>query len=233
MIVAIGDTHGKFSELIWKLTQLNIENVSYVQVGDFGIGFSKLNDETKKLSELNDLLASTNSSMYVIRGNHDDPDMWNSHVFNFDRITLVKDNTILKIEGKWCLFAGGAPSIDKIDRIEGITWWADEVYEFSDPEIPAGCESLACVFTHDVYHPISAFNMSAPIVTSYLALDADLLEILSKSQQEMKSLYSWIESKFGVDNLDWYHGHYHKDTVTYNGTQTTHCIAPIGIKEVM
>lgn len=73
-----------------------------VQVGDFGLGFVRM--------------PTLGGGHRFIRGNHDCPALCR------ERPDWIADGTV---EGD-TMFVGGASSIDRHQRIEGVSWWADE-----------------------------------------------------------------------------------------------------------
>lgn len=125
----IGDIHGKM--LHYLSTIDGIEDS--IQVGDFGVGFGTVGAPDyidKQISEIP-------GNHRFIRGNHDHPkDCTRSKYW-------IKDGTI---EDNMML-VGGAYSIDREYRIDGISWWRDEelsyeelnglisLYSFMQPEI--------------------------------------------------------------------------------------------------
>lgn len=109
LIRFIGDIHCNF-----KNYQRLIEGSEYsIQVGDFGIGFGIAPPKV-----------STNHRF--IRGNHD---YLMEIISNHDCKNWIPDGTI--IYGKiFCV--GGAFSVDKVLRTEGVDWWADEELSTSE-----------------------------------------------------------------------------------------------------
>lgn len=100
----IGDIHGKIGPYLNCLSGC----AESVQVGDFGLGFG-------------DLTAACVDSMiggghYFIRGNHDSP----------DECAKSKHWIVDGHYERGMMFVGGADSIDKEYRIEGVSWWRDE-----------------------------------------------------------------------------------------------------------
>lgn len=124
----IGDIHGEFDFLKEKLENYFSkpdENLNFIQVGDFGIGFQNPDKELKKLINLNQFLKDLRANMFVIRGNHDDPSYWNGN-FIFSNLKLIPDYTYLNLNDYKFLLVGGAISLDRIDRINGVSWWENE-----------------------------------------------------------------------------------------------------------
>lgn len=231
MIVAVGDIHGKIADLSEKIRSLNLDHkVSFIHLGDFGLGFDHPIKEHKRLKELDYTLANSGSKMFVIRGNHDDPAKWtNSGSYSIDNIQFVNDNTVMEIEGKVCLFAGGAISIDRINRNKGVNYWTNETYKWEKPNmVPKRIDYL---FTHDVYHQCSPFNIESPITLKWLTVDKTLRYDLEQSQNEMKRLYDFVMSI--NEDFNWYHGHYHETHTTIRGKQKTYSVSIMELKEVI
>ena len=105
--VFLGDVHGNMQHCL-HVAQTNTRAV-IVQVGDMGVGFRELKD----ISVLD--LLPPNFKFFV--GNHD-----NRQLANTSSVCLGDFGEYLEK----IFFVSGANSIDKEDRIEGISWWADE-----------------------------------------------------------------------------------------------------------
>ena len=120
-VTFIGDVHGQFE--IYNRIRLQHDNPT-IQVGDFGFGFEPIPNDLRETDR-------------IVRGNH-------------DNLTIAKtcpnwipDGTV---ESNM-MFVGGAFSVDRWRRIEGVDWWADEelsihelgqminIYEVAKPEI--------------------------------------------------------------------------------------------------
>jgi predicted phosphodiesterase len=115
----IGDVHGKYDQYkkIIKGTTRSI------QVGDMGVGFRSYNFERELVRSANpphDLMIKHGAR--YIRGNHDNP-----NVCRMDK-KWIPDGTVEDD----VMFIGGATSIDKAYRTEGLSWWADEECAYND-----------------------------------------------------------------------------------------------------
>ena len=109
----IGDVHGKFMGYM----NLCIDSPNpTIQIGDFGLGFSKPMDEWVQ-EWMRD-----NDGHEFIRGNHDNPTKC-KNTAGYIPDGTVKDNM---------MFIGGAWSIDRAWRTEGLDWWNDEELSLSD-----------------------------------------------------------------------------------------------------
>ena len=141
----VGDIHGSFeptSKFSTKIRQK--ENVIYFQCGDFGIGFGEIDKDIKKLNILDELLQQRNSELYVIRGNHDDPKYFNGSFNQFTNIKFLPDYSILEIQGHKILCVGGAISVDRVFRKEGLSYWKNEPFVLKDDykELPTDCDII-------------------------------------------------------------------------------------------
>ena len=117
----MGDIHGDFYIIERRLHTLE-EGSLLIQVGDFGVGFRPASEKSH-FEEINKILEKKNITLYVIRGNHDDPSLFGT---THGRIHLLEDYTFENINGKDWLFIGGATSIDRIFRRAGTNYWPEE-----------------------------------------------------------------------------------------------------------
>lgn len=102
-----GDIHGNVD---WYSAQLKNSPYPTVQVGDYGIGF---------VDNPIPVLFPENQHRFI-RGNHDNPELCKQQE-NF-----IDDGTIENVGDNTIMYIGGASSIDRMYRIEGISWWPDE-----------------------------------------------------------------------------------------------------------
>lgn len=105
----IGDIHGKW----WAYKKI-IEALKgpSIQVGDFGFGFNELDRVVPPYWDMRHRF---------IRGNHDCPEKCQKHL-NYLGDYGVTDDGIF--------FVGGAYSIDRTWRIEGVSWWWNEEIQY-------------------------------------------------------------------------------------------------------
>jgi hypothetical protein len=236
MIIVVGDVHGRFNEFkigvrnILNETQNETEPINFVQVGDFGLGFKQPGLTFQDLADLDNDLILRNSHVWVIRGNHDNPAFWNpSTGYRFQNIHFVQDDSILELDGKQCYFAGGAISIDRIARRNGVDYWASETYSHKQKVID---NPIDLIFTHDVYQEISNFSIhTADIVKSWIERDKFLYADLLAQQYELKCLYENIS--LNTKTIKWYHGHYHQSSICYYDNDSFTCgLAELEFKEI-
>ena len=100
-ILFIGDTHGDNINIphhVEKQTKIpQQEPKALIHVGDFGVGFQSYDTEMHLLDSLNTKLIEHNTTMYVVRGNHDNPEWFNGE-FVFSNLVFLKDHTVLEFQ---------------------------------------------------------------------------------------------------------------------------------------
>jgi predicted phosphodiesterase len=111
----VGDVHGHFK------AYQNIINGSTasIQVGDFGLGFGK---DPKGFPW----------NHYFIRGNHDNQAVCEMYDGWLEDGSWMPLNWFFKGSVGDMMFVGGALSIDKHLRTEGVDWWRDEELSYVD-----------------------------------------------------------------------------------------------------
>lgn len=193
----IGDVHGLVHELS-ELLQNTSDVVSEVfQVGDMGVGFG---ESEYWRDRLNGMLEAKNARW--IRGNHDNPSVCK------EMTTWIPDGTVKND----MMFIGGAWSIDRAHRTEGVNWWPNEelsmqelydmidLYEVVRPKI---------MVTHDA--PTSAatqmfFTENRPI--------AKFPQTNTRTAEALETMFQIHQPKLHV------FGHWHYDVdKTINGTR--------------
>jgi UDP-2,3-diacylglucosamine pyrophosphatase LpxH len=209
MLVFIGDIHGEFKELADKLAMTNVRDSSFIQVGDFGVGLKTKENEFVQLQELNSQLKSGDNMMYIVRGNHDSPLYFNGDS-SYSNITFLKDYTLLKLEGKTILLAGGAISIDRSARVLDSSYWKEEIFVYKETlleEALEGCGKLDIMVTHSApaeFHPLEINKL----VFDWAKGDPTLISDLKKERYRHSLLLNGLEGKKLKPNF-WYYGHYH------------------------
>ncbi|MFZ6013406.1 MAG: metallophosphoesterase [Bacteroidota bacterium] len=208
MLLFLGDVHGEFPELSKKIVRYQISNASIIQVGDFGIGF-RIKQEIEELQVLNSILAESNSTLYTVRGNHDDPSFFTGRSA-FSNIVFVQDYTLLTVEGHNILLVGGAVSVDRSVRALGSDYWKDEVFTYNEKlltDVLANVSSLDIVVTHNAPTEFWPYTFDG-IVSKFAQRD----DLLLRDLQQDRGNYSRLLKHLQVMNLlpeSWYYGHFH------------------------
>jgi predicted phosphodiesterase len=212
-MILLGDIHGDFQAIVNFARKKDTSEPSYlIQVGDFGAGFNS--EFLIDMDYLNQELANANITLYVIRGNHDDPKYFNGE-HEWSNLKLLKDYSILVIEAKRILLVGGAISIDRLHRKENVSWWRDETFNFNR-ELLETFENIDVVITHsspNFVYP-QTFNH---LVMSFAAYDPNLLNDLTFERERFNEMYEILIKKNNIKH--WFYGHFHTTrSETYENT---------------
>ena len=209
----LGDVHAE-SPLMRDF--LNSEEKYCLQLGDFGFIF-KYND-WKWNKFINHFEKNyPNKMIFTVLGNHENydsiekmpvKDMFGARCRKIrSNVYAVERGEILSIEGLNILCIGGADSIDKAWRQDGISWWAQE--KISDTDVKKTVEKgLTCSFDMICSHAMPAFFMLQNFTPCFQ----------TGSEFSLEKIYCDIENNGGHIPL-WIGGHVHNSIdMMYNGT---------------
>lgn len=204
----IGDTHGQYGALRYWVNHSDTPNL--IHVGDF----NAYKENIFKIIDFSELLSIKGKQIYVVRGNHDCPDLFDNGFYGDERggITFLKDGSIAEWNGENILFNGGGVSLDRAFGKEGYDYWPEEPLKFKPVE-----KKIDHLVTHISLTEIHGNSIHHPFVLKYATNDADLTTDLYSEQQELKN---WIDYLFQKGNKiqSWHYGHYHRSIRSvYNG----------------
>lgn len=211
MIYLTGDTHGELD--IKKLCTSNFpegkkmtKNDYVVILGDFGFIWKPEPDKTEQywLDWFNNKPWTT----LFVDGNHENHARLNEFSaieWNGGKIHKINDSVfhlmrgqIFDIDNKKIFTMGGAPSIDKLYRVEGISWWKEEEISYEEQEkaissLEKNGNKVDYIFTHTCPEELipPMFNIpKSSIVNS-----------------PTEKFFDYIAQN--VDFKEWYFGHWH------------------------
>ena len=205
MVYITGDTHGDFSRLDnFKFKKDDL----LIVLGDACINYS-LNDDDKRLKEY---LKKYNTTIFCIRGNHDERpenistykevDMYGGKVYIEDEypyLVFAKDGEEYNINGKKILVIGGAYSVDAEYRLmNGIEWFKDE--QLSEEEMNKIMDKVKgkeydLVLTHTCPHKYEPVEDFLPSIDQ------------TKVDRTMEYFSDKVDERIGYKK--WYCGHFH------------------------
>lgn len=193
----IGDVHGKFAQY----ERLRSSCSESVQIGDMGVGFRGSKGQEPPLV----------FGHRYIRGNHDNPKWCQSDM------AWIPDG---HVENDM-MFVGGALSIDRAHRTEGLDWWADE--ELSIEELNILVDKYVDIrprimVTHECPEEVAAIvaGGSSKMFTQFS----------SRTRQAFQSMWSAHSPEL------WVFGHWHKSfDQMANGTRFI-CLAELEYKDL-
>jgi predicted phosphodiesterase len=211
-VLFVGDIHGNFDVIPNFIKTFELDNCAVFQLGDFGVGFEDEIKEQRRLKYLNDRMKVSNSKLFAIRGNHDDPKYFDGNNM-FENLELLKDYSVVNINGWNILGIGGAVSIDRIQRngygyhsngSEGRSWWKDEVVVL-DHEKLKDLNDIDIIITH------TAPSFCSPILKDNLRMwfnyDPPLENDVNVERQTMTEIYDILKENNNIS--EWYYGHFH------------------------
>ncbi len=203
--IYLGDIHGNFNQLIgWMHQNKDRENCYLVQVGDFGIGF-KPKFEHHELKNISKKLKNKNHTVLVIRGNHDNPEYFDGN-HDYDNIKFLPDYTVMNLNGYNHLFIGGAVSIDRRLREEGISYWKNEIFNYDEEKLK-NINGIDVLITHTCM----SFNKPTflnGLVYSFAAKDPELIKELDQERELVDLMWSKLNENGNKIKLHLY-GHFH------------------------
>lgn len=196
-LIFLGDNHGAWHELYSIVDYKQLKNCYIISVGDLGVGFH--NKEYPLYKTLNSDFKERNINFYGIRGNHDDPSYFEGDerivLSNFE---LIEDYSIFEYNNQIIQFVGGAISIDRTGRREGVSYWSGERVNYK-PELLKEVDVLVTHTAPSFCFP-QQFN---EMVYGWAAEDAYLLEDLTDERAVMDEIFKKCKPKYH------YYGHFH------------------------
>lgn len=204
-IVIIGDVHGKTGGYK-RIVRSMLEGQRSIQVGDMGVGFHNV--------RVHDM--SLNHKWF--RGNHDCPEKCRKHPNYLGDYGFLSEDNLFWI--------AGAFSIDRMFRVIGVSWWADE--ELSIAELGKVYDLYVekkpkYVISHEAPAKAAA-RMLMGLDGGYFAAKLDCCA--SRTAQAMQAMFDAHQPK------EWIFGHYHvSKTFDFGGTKFT-CVPELGTYEL-
>lgn len=206
MIYVTGDTHGE--EARWTKANLPVLNQlkedDYVIVcGDFGYIFTG----SRKENEFLDKLEKLKFTILFVDGNHEAFPLIASYpqeVWNGGKVHRIRKNIlhlmrgqVFTIEGYRVFAMGGANSIDRCMREEGVSWWPEEMpseaeYAEADENLKKAGYEVDYIITHAA--PEDTMSMFHPY---------------HPDERKHNFYLEWVREH--VKYRHWYFGHLHED----------------------
>lgn len=206
MIFVTGDTHRSDLLSLEVFCDNNPEltkNDYIIIAGDFGGVWAKEKLE-RDLKPFSDLPVT----VLFVDGNHENFDLINSYpveMWNGGKVHKIKPDIIhlmrgqvFEIEGKTIFTFGGATSIDRDYRVEGESWWPQELPTYE--ELDEGVENLKRYGNQVDYiitHSCSERAFAYPIIRNNAAIKYHCPEVQMLSYIEDNAMFK-----------HWYFGHF-------------------------
>lgn len=210
-ITSVGDIHGKYPELGFAIKErYKIRDSIILGCGDIGLGFHKFGYYIDEFTKLNKILQSTNNVLFLVRGNHDDPDYFNGElsekIDQFSNLKLVPDYYTLETSKGNILFVGGGTSIDRTYREVGKTYWFGEQVIWDEDKINSLDKKIDIVATHSA--PAFAYPQTKYGLIEWLLHDPGLDEECDIERGNLTKVYNKLIEN-GHQLKYWCYGHFH------------------------
>lgn len=211
-ILMLGDTHGN-----GPFTRAAIEYAAengcdtIVQVGDFGHGWR---ESPAFYGEVHRALVKRDITLYWVDGNHENHDdiaegMQGSPgptalIARYPRIVYLPRGFRWEWWGQAWMALGGAASVDRLDRKEGVSWWPGELLTNEDVEYATRPGRVHVVVSHD-----APFGVDIPGIGTGSAPNTDsgfpliCLQESSEHRRRVRDVIDVVRPDLIV------HGHFH------------------------
>ena len=199
-----GDIHGALHCITDFIEKYNLgEGDNIIVLGDVALAWRKdLQDYNFKIEQYERWCNGVH--LYWIEGNHENFDIIKTWALNekgiYDNskhIHYCSRGSILNINGKKALCIGGADSVDKIYRTQGLDWWKEE--QITEKDIVNISGHFDYVFSHCC--PKSVFDNNKVYLCTLTNINEN--NAIHKSEQVLENL------KNKITYNKWFFGHYH------------------------
>lgn len=242
MIIVTGDTHGdvrRLSNSNLRKNGIDIADISHVIIlGDFGVIWTGEPSAQERywLKWLDEKPYET----LVVKGNHEHherldnlpvEERYGSPVFRAsDKVFILQHGCKYTIDGKSFFVFGGADSIDKENRVNRITWWAEEIPTVADfHRGMATCDENDFTFDYVLTHtsPSSAVAELKRINPATFFDRADYYE-LKGGDPTTKALEAFVSR---MTCKRWFFGHFH-DNIDFTCKGISYSLLYYGFKKI-
>lgn len=196
-IAITGDIHGNEFIRINQAKQLGIDTL--IVCGDFGYVWNDLKENEYNLN----VIENIGVKVLFLDGNHENFDALEMYPYKNmfgGRVQVLRNNIIhllrgeiYNIKNKKVFIMGGAVSIDKEYRIEGISWW--------NQEIPNEEERRKALYN------LNAENNKVDIILTHAGPTSVIKQIDAEYGDEYTDFLETINKK--IEFKQWYFGHMH------------------------
>lgn len=220
MIYVTGDLHGDLETYKLKPSAFpagaGLTKDDFVVVlGDFGLIWNTYEQSETETYWLGWLTEQPWTTLFI-DGNHENFDRLLEHPvedFNGGKASRIHETVwylrrgeVFNLYGKTCFVMGGAASVDKLQRTEHLSWWAQEVPSFGDYEnalrnLARHGDAVDLVFTHTCPTPIKLM----------LPLHGHLGNIASKLDFDDPTEAMLQQIRERITFARWYFAHFHLD----------------------
>lgn len=132
-VYLLGDIHWNWKRTFYDIERFDLSDCTIICVGDIGWGFD--NCGLAEANVINNRLSQRGITFLGVRGNHEDKKFFDGETINLPFLKMLPDYSRLNVNGENWLLIGGAISIDRFNRIQGRSYWADEDFVLDESKI--------------------------------------------------------------------------------------------------
>lgn len=222
-VYSIGDLHGNWSLLGYKIKESGMSDSVIVVAGDCGFGFEKEEFYNQIYNKIKRTLLKQNVTIIFVRGNHDDPKYFDGEVINHKNFIAVPDYSILLFNNYNVLCVGGGISVDRIWRKTMELgsggkrfYWADEIPVYK-PEVLDKIKSDSILINTVISHTAPSFAplMDKHGIKDFIESDKALIEDISYERMTLTKIYDHLIKDKHPYKLHIY-GHFHEHHLSYS-----------------
>jgi hypothetical protein len=230
MIYITGDTHGDQDRWQRLIAPTLAPGDILIICGDFGVGF--WNGRCWSEETFYDHLSQQPYTVLFVDGNHENFDQLNGYpveAYCGGKVHRLRPNLlhlmrgeVYTIEGNTFFVMGGGYSLDKAMRVEGESWWREEMpsqeeYQNARSNLERAGFRVDYILTH-----------TAPSETVYYLSTLRSFGIKRTIVEELPLTTFLDEVRSKVTYQHWYFGHFHVDAELWrNQTAILDCVRAV------
>ena len=221
-IIFSGDWHGDLLRAREVIEHARENNVEYViQLGDFGLWSGEKG--SRYVEKINEVASLNKVIILWVDGNHEDFTHLYSYELEENGLREIAENIYhlpRNFQWEWDNLKfralGGATSLDRQQRVEGLDWWSQESITYQEAEKSIEMGECDILLTHDCPEGVAIPGIDK--ITSLKFWPESALRTAWAHRDKLKEVVEEVRPKII------YHGHFHvKYDSTYesNGTLLT------------
>lgn len=201
----LGDHHGEYQAINNIIKHNDMKDCYILHVGDGGEGFIPFERKQQRQYEYhNNFFKGRGIRYFSIRGNHSNPEHFKGNV-NLSNFTLLEDYSVLTYNNKTIQLIGGAISLDRVYRKQGVSYWEDEPINFD----AAKCKEVDVLITHSAPNWCFPYGLNNDIVKRWCSLDSKLLQDLTEERELLAKVFDLCKPSVYA------YGHFHMSHIEH------------------
>lgn len=187
--------------------------------GNEKIGFNDIKYYELILTKINKVLSKTNTYLFFVRGNNDNPSFFKGELINLSNVKSIPDYSLIKISSKNILCVGGGISINRSwkmkhqELINSVTsneskkiYWEDEA-PFFDAESLKELKNTKIDYVITHIAPTFSFPDFSYKEIPWVKTDKALIDDLENARLVMDNIYDYLIKNHNKPEA-WVYGHY-------------------------